>query len=213
MANYNQYCALAKALDIVGGRWTLLIVRELLIRGACRYTDLRNGLPDIATNLLADRLRELEDAGVVESEFAPPPTAATLFRLSERGRALEPILLQLGNWGAPLLATASKKDAFCSHWMSLPLRQHLRDHAPRRAPIEIELRTGDEPLTICTRNGEVIARPGAAQTPDLVLRGTPRVLLGLLLGKLSLTAAKSAGLRCDGDAKALFRIQPMARRR
>jgi DNA-binding HxlR family transcriptional regulator len=210
MASYDQYCALAKALDIVGGRWTLLIVRELLIRGACRYTDLRNGLPDIATNLLADRLRELEDAGVVESEIAPPPIATTLFRLSERGRALEPILLQLGNWGAPLLATASKKDAFCSHWMALPLRQHLRDHAPRRAPIEIELRTGDEPLTISTRHGQLIARPGAAQTPDLVLRGTPRVVLGLLLGKLSLAAAKSAGLRYEGNPKVLLRIQPTA---
>ena len=77
-----------RALDVVGDRWTLLIVRELALRGACRYTDLRNGLPGIATNLLADRLRELENAGVVAREEAPPPIATTLFRLTPRGEEL-----------------------------------------------------------------------------------------------------------------------------
>ena len=85
MRSYGQFCGLAKALDVIGDRWTLLIVRELLIRGACRYTDLRNGLPGIATNLLAERLRELEEAGVIEREEAPPPIATTLFRLTPRG--------------------------------------------------------------------------------------------------------------------------------
>jgi len=92
--SYKQYCALAKALDVIGDRWTLLIVRELLIRGFCRYTDLRNGLPGIATNLLADRLRELEQAGIVCREDAPPPIATTLFHLTGRGKELEPILQQ-----------------------------------------------------------------------------------------------------------------------
>src|SRR6185295_293446 len=87
MRSYKQYCALAKALDVVGDRWTLLIVRELLIRGRCRYTDLRNGLPGIATNLLADRLREMEQSGLVSREEAPPPIATTLFQLTPRGEA------------------------------------------------------------------------------------------------------------------------------
>src|ERR687885_1607076 len=82
---YGQYCAVAKALDLVGDRWTLLIVRELLLRGPCRYTDLRHGLPGIATNLLADRLRELERAGIISREDAPPPVATALFRLTPRG--------------------------------------------------------------------------------------------------------------------------------
>src|SRR3954468_24706379 len=102
MRSYGQYCSVAKALDVVGERWTLLIVRELLAQGACRYTDLRAGLPGIATNLLADRLRELEAAGIVEREDAPPPIATTLFRLTERGAALEPVIYALGRWGAPL---------------------------------------------------------------------------------------------------------------
>ena len=82
MRSYDEYCAMAKSLDVVGDRWTLLIVRELALSGACRYTDLRNGLPSIATNLLADRLRELERSGVIAREDAPPPIATTLFRLT-----------------------------------------------------------------------------------------------------------------------------------
>ncbi len=96
MRSYHQYCGLAKALDVIGDRWTLLIVRELLLRERCRYTDLRNGLPGIATNLLADRLRELEEAGIVSREEAPPPIATTVFRLTSRGRELEPIVNQIG---------------------------------------------------------------------------------------------------------------------
>ena len=93
---YGQYCALAKALDVVGDRWALLIIRELLLRGACRYTDLQTGLPGIATNLLAARLRRLEADGVVRREAAQPPVAITLFHLTERGKELEPVLLLLG---------------------------------------------------------------------------------------------------------------------
>ena len=85
MRSYGQYCSIAKALDVVGDRWTLLIIRELLIRGACRYTDLKDGLPGIATNLLADRIRELESAGLIRREEAPPPVATTLFHLTDTG--------------------------------------------------------------------------------------------------------------------------------
>src|SRR5579863_5376384 len=101
MRSYGQYCSIAKALDVVGDRWTLLIVRELMVRGACRYTDLRNGLPGIATNLLADRLRDLEEHGIVRREAAPPPIATTVFQLTERGASLRPVIGELGRWGAP----------------------------------------------------------------------------------------------------------------
>ena len=94
MRSYGQYCAMAKALDLVGDRWTLLIVRELLLRGQCRYTDLRQGLPGIATNLLAERLRELEQAGVIRREAAPPPVATTVFRLTRRGEELAPVFVE-----------------------------------------------------------------------------------------------------------------------
>src|SRR5437867_11172839 len=102
MRSYEQFCALARALDLIGDRWTLLIVRELLLRERCRYTDLRQGLPGIATNLLADRLRELEKAGLISREDAPPPIATTLFQLTSRGKALEAVVHQIGRWGGPL---------------------------------------------------------------------------------------------------------------
>src|ERR1700730_780738 len=104
MRTYGQYCSLAKALDLLGDRWTLLLVRELSLRGPSRYTDLRAGLPGVATNLLADRLRELEAAGVVAREEAAPPVATTLFRLTPRGEELKGALHELGRWGIPLMA-------------------------------------------------------------------------------------------------------------
>src|SRR5208282_4278869 len=104
MRSYGQYCSVAKALDVIGDRWSLLIVRELLLREPCRYTDLHRGLPGIATNLLADRLRELEQAGLLAREEAPPPVASTLYRLTGRGRELEGVLVALGRWGVPLMA-------------------------------------------------------------------------------------------------------------
>src|ERR1700722_14565226 len=99
MRSYGQFCSVAKALDVVGDRWTLLIIRELLLRGACRYTDLKNGLPGIATNLLADRIRELEAAGLIRREEAPPPIATTLVHLTEAGAELEPVVRILGSRG------------------------------------------------------------------------------------------------------------------
>ena len=115
MRSYEQFCAIAKALDVVGDRWTLLIVRELLLRGACRYTDLRQGLPGIATNLLADRLRDLAQADIVRREAARPPVATDLFALTERGVALAPVLEALGRWGGPLMTTQGANDDFRSH--------------------------------------------------------------------------------------------------
>jgi DNA-binding HxlR family transcriptional regulator len=211
MRSYKQYCALAKALDLVGDRWTLLIVRELLIRGRCRYTDLRNGLPGIATNLLADRLRELERAGLVSREEAPPPIATTLFQLTPRGAALEPVVHQLGRWGGPLLARPSKGDAFRTHWLSLPARLHLRDNAPERPPVTLEIRTGDEPLTIEAREGAVHTRPGASAHPDAVLSGPPSMIVAMLTGKLGLSEARAAGLKYVGDPEVLRRVQPPPR--
>lgn len=130
MRSYGQYCGVAKALDVIGDRWTLLIVRELLTRGPCRYTDLMDGLPGIATNLLAQRLAALEDAGVVRREAATPPVATDLFHLTPRGAALEPVLLELGRWGGPLLATARRDDAFRDHWLKLPAKLGHRVSPP-----------------------------------------------------------------------------------
>src|SRR5436309_9438539 len=130
MRSYGQYCAVAKALDVIGDRWSLLIVRELMLRGPCRYTDIRDGLPGIATNLLADRLRELEEAGVIRREAAPPPVATTLFHLTPRGEELRSVVRALADWGAPLLGEAVGDDVFRSDWVRYPAALYLTDTEP-----------------------------------------------------------------------------------
>ena len=205
--SYDQYCAAAKALDVVGDRWTLLIVRELLIRQPCRYTDLQYGLPGIATNLLADRLRQLEDQGVLTREAAPPPVATTVFRLTPRGEALQPVLAALGEWGVPLLQEGSDQAVFRSHWLALPLRG-LRDHAPERAPVTIEVHTADQPMLVRTVDGEVVVEPGTDPDADATITGPPPVVVELFLGRIDLKAAQARGLVLEGDATALTRITP-----
>jgi DNA-binding HxlR family transcriptional regulator len=210
MRSYGQYCSVAKALDVIGDRWNLLIVRELLLGESCRYTDLLHGLPGIATNLLADRLRGLEQAGIVSRDEAPPPVATTLYALTERGQELGPILRRLGKWGAPLMLEPSDDDAFRSHWLALPVELFLTDHAPDRPPVTIELRTGEEPMIIETFDGAVRARAGSVDEPDLVLSGTPQLVVGLLSGRLALADARAGGLEYEGDANALRRVQARA---
>ena len=205
---YGQYCALARALDVVGDRWTLLIVRELLARGPIRYTDLRSGLPDIASNLLAERLRHLESSGIVERRKAPPPIGAALIGLTARGEALRPVLHAIGRWGAPLLGEYRRTDAFRCHWLVLPLELLLTDRHPDRPPLAIEVRCSDGAVTVETGAGGLHVRPGGAVRPALVLTGPPDVVLGVMTGRLTPADAAARGLRHAGDVKALRRFMP-----
>ncbi len=208
MRSYHQYCAIAKTLDVIGDRWNLLIVRELLLQGPSRYTDLHQGLPGIATNLLADRLRDLESDGIIAREEAPPPIATTLFRLTPRGLELKATIYELGRWGAPLMTEPDEHDVFRDSWLALPVRLFVNDRTPDAPPLTIELRAGSEPITVETSDGEVHTRPGAAENPDLIITGTPQLVVGVLTGQLSLTAARARGLRTRGNAKILTRLQP-----
>ena len=206
MRSYNEYCAIAKSLDVVGDRWALLIVRELALRGACRYTDLRNGLPGIASNLLAERLRELERAGVIAREDAPPPIATTLFRLTPRGEELEPVLDELFRWGLPLMSEQKPDDAVRSHWLAGALEVMLADRQPDASPVTLELQTGDQPIVIEARDGAIHSRTGPVENPDATLAGPPKPILGLLLGRLELADAKADGVSYQGDTRILERI-------
>jgi DNA-binding HxlR family transcriptional regulator len=206
---YSQYCSLAKALDLLGDRWTLLIVRELYLRGPCRYTDLRGGLPGIATNLLADRLRELEAAGVVAREEAAPPIATALFSLTPRGEELKEPLFALGRWGIPLMADGpAAGDTFRNVWMTMPTELFLRDRTPEGPPVTIELHTGEEPMLIETVDGEVRARPGSIDQPDAMLTGTPHLILAVISGGLGLAEAEARGLRLEGSRESVMRLLP-----
>jgi len=207
MRSYGEYCSIAKSLDVVGDRWTLLIVRELSLRGASRYTDLRNGLPGIASNLLADRLRELEHAGVIAREEAPPPIATTLFRLTPRGEQLRPVLDGLSRWGIPLMTEPEPDDTVRSHWLAGALETMLVDRNPDAPAVTVELQTGDQPIAIEARNGVIHTRLGGAESPDLTLAGPPNPIMGLLLGLLDPADADTRGVDRRGDSTVLNRIR------
>ncbi|MGC5567281.1 winged helix-turn-helix transcriptional regulator [Streptomyces sp. FR-108] len=122
--SYDQYCSAARALDAVGDRWTLLIVRELLA-GPRRYTDLHADLPGVSTDVLASRLKDMERDGLTTRRRMPPPGAVYVYELTGRGRELLPVLQALGEWGAPLLAERRPTDAVRAHWFALPLLRAL----------------------------------------------------------------------------------------
>ena len=208
MRSYGQYCSVAKALDVVGDRWTLLIVRELLARGAVRYTDLRSGLPGIATNLLADRLRELEAAGLIEREEAPPPVATTLFRLTERGAALEPVISALGRWGFPLMRADRPDDQFRGQWLRLPVQEFLADHEPDQPAASIQVLAGEEAVVITADAGAVTMRLGLDQAADAAIAGPPRQVLAILTGAVPLSQAPKRGVKLTGSRAALLRVLP-----
>jgi DNA-binding HxlR family transcriptional regulator len=206
MRSYGQYCSIAKALDVVGDRWTLLIIRELLIRGACRYTDLKDGLPGIATNLLSDRIRDLESAGLIRREDAPPPVATTLFHLTDTGEELAPVLDALGRWGVRYMPEPADGDQFRGHWFSFPASFFLEDRDPGGPPVSIELRTASSPAVIEVSGGSVTTRLGTTEAPDLVLRGEPQPILALLSGMLSTAEVADLGLEISGDTSVLERV-------
>ncbi|WP_406288694.1 winged helix-turn-helix transcriptional regulator [Streptomyces sp. NBC_00209] len=148
--SYDQFCAGARALDAVGDRWTLLIVRELLA-GPRRYTDLHADLPGVSTDVLASRLKDMEQGGLVTRQKLPPPAAATVYALTARGHGLLPVLAALAEWGAPALVERRPTDAVRAHWFALPLLRALKGAAT--GVLDVRLDEGEFHI----RTGEVAA--------------------------------------------------------
>lgn len=197
MRSYGQYCGLAKALDVVGDRWTLLIVRELLI-GERRYTDLLNGLPGIATNLLTTRLEEMEAAGVIAR------AAVKTYRLTPRGEELRPVIDALGRWARPLLAGRSDTETVRTRWMALPAEMYLR---PTARPVTIQIAGDDETIVLDSSGERIRARSGADPDADLFLTGPPELALAVVMGGMTVARAKKLGLKVEGDVRALSRLK------
>ncbi|MEU3652508.1 helix-turn-helix domain-containing protein [Streptomyces sp. NPDC032161] len=139
--SYDQFCAAARSLDSVGDRWTLLIVRELLA-GPRRYTDLHADLPGVSTDVLASRLKDMEQNGLATRRRLPPPAAASVYELTERGRGLLPVLSALAEWGAPALDERRPTDAVRAHWFALPLLRVL-DGTTHAGVVEVRLDEGE----------------------------------------------------------------------
>lgn len=206
MRSYGQFCPAARALDIVGERWTLLVVRDLL-QGPKRYTDLQAGLPGIGPNVLAARLRSLEHTGLVEKKRLPPPAASTVYSLTELGEGLRPVVLGLFEWGLRLVGTPSKNDAVrASYWLPA-LEMAARPDAVRRdVDDEYEFRVGDETVVVAIRGGELRTSEGPADQPDVVLATDHETFAGLGRGIVSPAQAIAAGkLRVEGDPDAVAR--------
>jgi DNA-binding HxlR family transcriptional regulator len=199
MKTYNQSCSTARALDVLGDRWTLLVLRELLIQGPCRYTDLARGLPGIATSVLADRLRSLEESGLIRREAAPPPIATTLFHLTEEGRAVEPILVALGRWSIEHLDGPSPDAEVQFHWFPWSASFYLHGHRTEGLPLVIQLETPFGSGVVDVTVEGVRSRVGTATSPDLTIRGMPESVLKLLSGEAPLAQAQSDGVTFDGD--------------
>src|ERR1700682_6240274 len=201
MRTYNQYCGLARSLDVVGDRWVLLIVRELL-EGRRRYNELLDGLPGIATNLLAERLRDLERVGVLVRDDDHT------YRLTEWGHGLHEVVYALGRWASPLMGKMARYDEFRSHWLSHPIHLLYEGVDRSRPRLTVEVNTGDTPMTIESAAGRVTVAPGAPASPDLVLSGPPDGVPGLHTGRIDLAAAAERGVTVKGDARKLARLRP-----
>ena len=195
--SYGQYCGLARSLDVVGGRWTLLIVRELL-DGPARYNKLLEGLPGIATNLLADRLRQLEEAGVVERSLDTGSNSVA-YSLTPWGAELRGVVTALVTWSKPLMVSGPQGDTFQPHWLSVALGS-LLDNKHTDLPKTVGLEVEDTFVTVRTdRSGVTVALGDHAQ-PETVLRAEPMVILGLASGMLTVDQAIAAGdFRGDKD--------------
>jgi DNA-binding HxlR family transcriptional regulator len=206
--SYNQYCGLAYALDMVGERWTLLIIREL-IAGPRRFTDLLVGLPEISTNLLAERLKRLEQRGLVRQRTLPPPAGSTVYELTSVGRALEKSLLELGKWGSQFVPP-SPEGATILHFGSYALTPKTFFQPERAQGIDetYEIHIDNEVLHFHIQAGEMQVRQGEAHQAQAIFY-LPDTLtyLGLVLGEIQPDEAIAGGLvRVEGDPKALSRF-------
>jgi len=162
---YDQYCPVAHALTLVGERWALLVVLELM-RGPKRYTDLVERLPGIGTNILASRLRDLEAAGILARRLLPPPAASRVYELTDYGRELKPVIRELALWGARSLGPPGAADELFPGWLANAIDTVL---APLAPPGRFEFHVGDEVASLV--DGEVLSGP--VEEPDVVVEGDP----------------------------------------
>lgn len=203
--SYDQYCAAARALDIVGNRWTLLIARELLA-GPRRYTDLLEGLPGIGPNLLAERLRELEAAGVVRRSTLPPPAASQVYEFTELGWKLKPALFELARWGMNFMGERRAGESFRLAWPLLLIKESLRPEASRGVREVYEFRVDGDAFHIRAADGEVELREEPAPEPDLVVTTDFPTFAAIGAGRLDPGQAMAEGrLQIEGDIAAFIR--------
>ena len=196
MKSYEHYCPVAHALDMIGDRWELLIVRELM-PGPKRYTDLAEGLPGIGTNILAAPLRDLEASRTVAKKTLPRPAASRVYELTDYGRELKPVMRELALWGARSLGPPKPEDELFPGWLLNPIDTILAPVAP---PGRFEFRAGDEVASLV----DGVAHDGAVDNPDVVITGDAEGLYYLFVER------RLDGVSIEGDGELLERLIDLA---
>ena len=189
---YDQYCPVCHALGLVGERWALLVVRELL-KGPKRYTDLLEGLPGVGTNVLAARLKELEAGGIVRKRKLPPPAASTVYELTEYGQELEEPLYALARWGARSLGPPSKGDHPYPDWGLNAFAALLDPEAARGLNATYVVRVGPETYSVQLDDSQVHVEAGETAGADLDFATDMETFYGLASGALDAVEALSDG--------------------
>jgi DNA-binding HxlR family transcriptional regulator/putative sterol carrier protein len=203
---YGQYCPVAKSLDVLGERWTLLVVRNLMM-GPQRYTDLREALPGLATDLLTARLRTLEAAGYVERRQLPRPAAVMVYELTPQGQPLARVVLELGRIGLARLGPPADDDLFSADSLVLSMRASFRPDVAGDDEQSYQVELDGESYVIGVHPGWAETAHGTASDSELTLTTTTRTFAGLLSGAVDPKAALSTGeLKIDGPRRALDRF-------
>jgi DNA-binding HxlR family transcriptional regulator len=202
--SYGEACAAAHALDLIGERWALLVVRELIL-GPKRFGDLRAGLLHASTNVVAQRLRELEQSGVVRRRRLPPPASAWVYELTEWGQELEPVLQQLGRWGARSPLRSADADMGVDATV-LGLRTVFSPEAADGLELTLALHVGDDRFRVVIAEGGMELERGEVHAPDATLTCDARTLGALTFTGLPLDDALADGARIDGDRTAVERF-------
>jgi DNA-binding HxlR family transcriptional regulator len=202
---YGDGCGIAHALDLVGERWALLVVRELLL-GPKRFTDLRDGLPNASPNVLSQRLRELEQAGIVRRRKLPPPAATWVYELTDWGRELKPVAISLGTWA--LRSPTFPEDApVGTDSVILALGTFFDAGAARDLTASYELRLGENTFAVRVADGEIDVDRTAAEEPDAVIETEAATLSALIWERRELADALAAGdISIEGDQGAVTRF-------
>ncbi len=205
MRSYYDGCAAAHALDLVGERWALLVVRELLL-GPKRFTDLRAGLPSASPNVLSQRLRELEAAGVVRRRKLPPPAASRVYELTDWGKELEPVIIRLGRWG--VRSPTKPRDAEIGvDSLILSFRTMFDPRAAEGIEASYELRLGEDRFRAEVADGRFEIERGGAERPDAIMESDTRMMAALVYEGRDLAGALRAGeIRIEGDMSAVERF-------
>lgn len=193
---YGQFCALARALDVIGDRWTLLVVRELLV-GARTFRELEDGLAGISPSLLTARLTALVAAGLVARNAAPPRSRSVTYTLTEDGADLEPAVLELIRWGARRMGSGPGEDRVDPRWGVLALRALLEGPAPALPDAVVRVESGGPPVSVTVANGRRRVEADAPGSPTATVRGPLPLLLGLAAG----FSVDTSALEVDGPRR------------